>query len=216
MSLPNPLDTDDDTALAEIGGDLQAALARYMKSTLGEWKTLLADVEKRYEVARWRAEEGERDKIAGMLEYTRYAVSAFERMATEGPPKQNHLTPADFSWNDVTAVWRHDEVAGRALWERIQQTACDELRAGKAGAFVIEGFAERPMARAEYLAVWLALADGLRPANGTERLLVDGMAQALMLQRRWLDRMVKTESLHAMRQERATRGRNDYEPPRLS
>jgi hypothetical protein len=126
------------------------------------------------------------------------------------------MTPADFSWTDVSAAWNHDESAGRALWERIKQTACDELREGKAGAFAIEGYDERPMARAEYLAVWLALGDGLRPANGAERLLIDGMTQALMMQRRWLNRMVKTESLHAMRQERAVRGRNDYEPPRLS
>src|ERR687889_1507263 len=117
MSLPKPINADvdpnpmeqsaGDTALAEIGGDLQAALARYMNSTLGEWRTLLADVEKRYEVARWRSEEEERDNIKGMLEYTRFAVNAFERMATEAPPKQDHLTPADFSWYDVSAAWAH-------------------------------------------------------------------------------------------------------------
>jgi hypothetical protein len=67
------------------------------------------------------------------------------------------------------------------------------------------------MRRAEYLAVWLALADGLRPTNGAERLLIDGMAQALMLQRHWLKRMVQTESLSDMRRGR----RDEYELPRL-
>jgi hypothetical protein len=222
MSLPKPVDEDvrpapteekpSDAAIAEIGGDLQAALARYMGSTLGEWRTLLANIEQQYEVARWRP-EGERENITALLEYTRFAVNAFERMTTEGPPKQDHLTPADFSWTDVSAVWRHDEATGRALWERIKQAAREELREGKAGAFAIEGYDERPMARAEYLAVWLALADGLRPANGAERLLIDGMAQALMMQRHWLKRMVQTESLDTSRR---GRGRDDYEPPRLS
>ena len=70
------------------------------------------------------------------------------------------------------------------------------------------------MRRAEYLAVWLALADGLRPANGVERLLIDGMAQALMMQRHWLTRMVQTESLDTIRRGRDRR--DGYEPPRLS
>src|SRR5918995_2112284 len=224
MSRPKPVTQDADTdplqetagnALAEIGGDLQAALARYMQGTTGEWRALLTDLEGRYEEARWRSEEGERENIKGLLEYTRYAVTAFERMATEGPPKQDHLTPADVSWNDISAEWNHDEAAGRALWERIKQTAGDELREGKAGAFAIEGYDERPMRRAEYLAVWLALADGLRPANGTEGLLIDGMAQALIMQRHWLKRMVQTESLDTIRRgERAYR--DGYAPTRLS
>jgi hypothetical protein len=210
-----PEKTTNDAALAEIGGDLQAALARYMRSSISEWRTVLADVEKRYETARWRESEGERENIAGMLEFTRFAVNTFERMATEAPPKHDHLTPTDFSWHHITAEWQYDEGAGRALWERIKQTARDELREGKAGAAAIEGYEERPMIRAEYLAVWLALADGLRPANGAERLLIDGMAQALMMQRHWLQRMVQTESLDTIR-----RGENAYRdghaPPRLS
>jgi hypothetical protein len=222
MSRPQPVTEDAATdplqesagnALAEIGGDLQAALARYMQSTTGEWRSLLTDLEGRYDVARWRSEERERENIKGLLEYTRYALRGFERMATEGPPTQDHLTPADFSWIHVSEVWGHDEAAGRALWERIKQTARDELQEGKAGAFAIEGHDERPMRRAEYLAVWLALADGLRPANGAERLLIDGMAQALMMQRHWLQRMVQTESLDTIRRGRGPR--DGYEPPRL-
>jgi hypothetical protein len=223
MSLPKPVaevvDSDSkgenvsDSALAEIGGDLQAALARYMTGTLGEWRALLATIEKQYEAARWKPED-ERERIASMLEYTRFAVQAFERLATEGPPPQDHLTPADFTWHDVSAAWGHDEAAGRALWERIKQTARDELREGRAGAIAIERYDERPMARAEYLAVWLALADGLRPANGAERLLIDGMAQALVMQRHWLQRMVQTEARDTIRR---GRGPHDgFEPPRLS
>jgi hypothetical protein len=200
-------------ALAEIGGDLQAGLARYMSSTLGEWRAVLADLEERYSAARWKPED-EREHIQRMLEYTRFAVTAFERMAAEGPPKKDHLTPADFSWHDITAEWQHDKDAGIALWERIKKTARDELREGKAGANAIESYDERPMRRAEYLAVWMALADGLRPTNGAERLLIDGMAQALMMQRHWLQRMVQTESRDTIRRGRGSR--DGYEPPRLS
>jgi hypothetical protein len=214
MSSPEPArERGRDRALAEIGGELQAALTRYMTGTLGEWRSLLDDLEKRYEVARWRSPEGERENMAGLLEYTRFAVRAFERLATEGPPVQDHLTPADFSWHDVAALAQHDEAAGRALWERIKQTARDELYEGKAGAFAIEGHHGRPMARAEYLAVWVALADGLRPANGAERLLIDGMAQALIMQRRWLQQMVQIESRDTIR--RGSSRRDDHEPPRL-
>jgi hypothetical protein len=222
MSLPKPVTGDagsgrredqaGEMALAEIGGDLQAALARYMSSTLGEWRAVLADLEERYSAARWKPEE-EREHIQRMLEYTRFAVTAFERMATEGPPKKDHLTPADFSWHDITEEWRHDAHAGVALWEGIKQTARDELREGRTGANAIKSNDDRPMARAEYLAVWMELADGLRPTNGAERLLIDGMAQALMMQRHWLQRMVQTEARDMIRR---GRGPHDgFEPPRL-
>ncbi len=204
-----------DTALAEVGGDLQAALARYMGGTVREWRALLADAEKKYAAAAWKP-EGEREQIKGLLDYTRWALDAFERMGSGGPPMHDHLTPADFSWHDVTAEWRRDGAAGVALWERIKQTARAELREGKAGAVAVEGYQERPMVRAEYMAVWLALADGLKPANGTERLLIDGMAQALTMHRRWLHRMAQTDSLDAIRLERDARARGEYQPPRLS
>ena len=213
MSLPQPhREESRERALVEIGGALQAALSRYMTGTLGEWQTLLTDLEKQYNAARWKP-EGERENLAGLLEYTRFAVRAFERLATEGPSKQDHLTPADFSWHDVAGLAQHDEAAGRALWERIKQTARDELYEGKAGAFAIEGHHGRPMARAEYLAVWVALADGLRPANGMERLLIDGMAQALIMQRHWLQQMVQIEARDATR--RGPSRRDEPEPPRL-
>jgi hypothetical protein len=100
--------------------------------------------------------------------------------------------------------------------DRIKGAARDELATGRAGAAAIEGYHPRPMERAEYMAVAAELADGLRPANGTERLLVDGMAQALVLHRRWLHKFAETESLGATRQERDIRTRGEWQPPRLS
>ncbi len=213
-SVPVPVPADD-AALAEVGGDLQAALADYMSFTVAQWRLVLADVSKQYEAARWKP-EGERERVKELLDFTRDTVNALERLGTDDRSSIDHLTPADLSWHDVMAVWRRDEESGRALWETIKQTARDELNVGKAGSMAVEGYHERPMRRAEYLAVWVALADGLRPASGAERLLIDGMAQALIMHRHWLHRMVQLDSIDESRLQRAERGRDRYELPRLS
>ncbi len=204
-----------DTTVAEVGSDLQAALADYMNFTVTQWRSVLADVSKQYEAARWKP-EGERERVKELLDFTRDTVNALERLGTDDRSSIDHLTPADLSWYDVMAVWGRDEEAGRALWERIKETARDELNVGKAGAAAVEGYHERPMRRAEYLAVWVALADGLKPANGAERLLVDNMAQALIMHRHWLHRMVLLDEIDDGRLQRASSGRDRYEPPRLS
>ncbi len=203
-----------DTALAEVGGDLQGALNRFIGSTVREWRRLLADAEKRHAAAAWKP-AGERDAAAGNLEFTRSMLRAFERLGTDGPPNHDHLTPADFSWHDVTAEWRRDEAAGRALMDRIKGTARDELAAGRTAAAAIEGFHPRPMERAEYLAVAAELADGLKPANGTERLLIDGMTQALVLHRRWLHKMAFSDSMETYNLEKDARTRGEWLPPRI-
>ena len=204
-----------DTMRAEVGGDLQAALTRYMGTSVNEWRLLLADVVKQYDAARWKP-EAERERVKELLDFTRQAVDSFGRLAEQGPGHIEHLTPADYSWHDVMAVWGQDEAAGQALWEKIKQSARNELAVGKTGASAIESHYARPMRRAEYLAVWVALADGLKPANDTERLLLDNMAQALMLHRHWLHRMVQLDELDEGRLKRSTSGRERYEAPRLS
>ncbi|MDQ3695599.1 MAG: hypothetical protein M3464_18570 [Chloroflexota bacterium] len=213
-SVPVPAKAGD-TAVAEVGSDLQATLVGYMDFTVTQWRLVLADVSKQYEAARWKP-EGERERIKELLDFTRQSVDALERVGTDGPGYIEHLALADYSWHNVMDVWSHDEQAGRALWERIRQTARDELAVGKTGAEAVEGYHERPMRRAEYLAVWVALADGLKPANGAERLLIDGMAQALIMHRHWLHRMVQLDSIDEGRLKRAASGRERYEPPRLS
>ena len=210
---PAPAESAAD-ALAEVGGDLQASLARYMGSTVREWRLLLADAEKKHAAATWKP-EGERDAAAGLLEFTRSMLGAFERLGTGGPPKHDHLTPADFSWHDVTAEWGRDEAAGRALMDRIKGAARDELATGRTAAAAIEGYHPRPMERAEYLAVAAELADGLKPANGTERLLLDGMTQALVLHRRWLHKMAFSDSMETYNLEKDARTRGEWLPPRI-
>lgn len=202
-------------ALAEFGRDMEAGLAGYMDGTVREWRELLAALQTRYDRAAWKP-EGERQQIAGLLDFTRWSLDAFERMGREGPPPQEHLTPADFAWHDVAARLRQDEADGLALIGRIKAAAREELAAARPAAVAVEGRDPRPMDRAEFMAVREALADGLRPANGAEWLLIDAMTQALVLHRRWLGRMTLTDSLEAVRFDRNARLRGEYEPPRLS
>lgn len=210
--VPKPV---SDTVRTEVGDNLHVALASYMNFTVTQWRGLLADVMKQYDAARWKP-EAERERVKDLLDFTRDTINSLERIGKDGPGYLDHLSPADYTWHNVMDVWGHDEAAGRALWERLKQTATDELRTGKAGASAVEGYHERPMRRAEFLAVWVALADGLKPASETERLLIDNMAQALIMHRHWLHRMVRLDSIDESRLERAERGRDPYQLPRLS
>lgn len=212
---PVPAPDEDRRLLAEIGGAVQATIHRHLAGATGEWRQLLRDLEGKYEVAKWR-DVGDREHLKELLDFTRHAVSGLDRIAEHGPPKHDHLTPHDFSWYDVTGELERDEGAGRELWGRIKRAARDELRAGAVASRAVEGYHGRPMERAEYIALWVALADGLKPADGAERLLIDNMAQALILHRRWLRRMVEYDSLEATRLDKSARESGSYQPPRLS
>lgn len=211
MSLPAPGDNAD--VAAEVGGDLHRSLNRFMEHAVREWRVALANVEQQQQ---GYAPSGQRDDLAGLREFTRSAIDAFERMGREGVGSTDHLTPAEFDWHLLSAAWTSDEAGGGALWERVKQAARDELAVGKTGATAVEGYQARPFERAAYLAVWAALADGLRPRNGMERLLIDGMAEAWVMHLRWLTRHAQTDSLESYRIERDARQRGEWQPPRMS
>jgi len=211
MSLPVP--ADDAEGVAEVGDALRLALARFMDHAVGEWRTMLAELERR---PRPWVQPGGRDDAAGLIEFTRAALGVFERMGREGAGKTDHLAPADLGWHHVSAEWARDGAAGQAMWEGIKRAAREELAAGKAGAEAVEGYQSRPVERAQYLAVRAALAEGLGPRNGAEWLLVDGMAGAWTMHLRWLAKHAKTESLDARRVEQDTRRDGDWQPPRLN
>ena len=212
MSLPVPADDEGADVAHEVGGDLRRALGRFMDHAVREWRSALAAVEKKHA---GYVPPGERDDLAGLREFTRYAVDAFERIGREGAGLIDHLAPDELSWHDVSAEWARDEAAGRALWEGIKRAARDELDRGKTAAEAVEGYQARPFERAAFLAVRDALADGLQPRNGMERLLIDGMAQAWAMHLRWLARHAQTDSLDALPGERHGRD-GEWRPPRLS
>jgi hypothetical protein len=217
MSVPQPV-TDDAGPVsagdhpAEIAGELHRSLAGYMEWVVTEWRRTLAQVEKKQA---GYVPPGERDDLAALREHTRFALDAFERIR-EHPARLDHLAPADFDWRHLAAEVTRDEAAGLALWKRICDAAREELERGMLRGQALEGYHARPYERATYLVIREALADGLQPRNGMERLLVDGMAEAWALHLRWLGRHSETDSVEAMRVERDVRQRGAWEPPRLS
>ncbi|MDP9365459.1 MAG: hypothetical protein M3Q10_14750 [Chloroflexota bacterium] len=213
MSLPAHANDDENTDVAaEVGGDLHRALGRYMDHAVRKWRTALADVERKH---RGYAPPGERDDLAGLREFTRSAVDAFERIGQDGAGLIDHLAPDELGWFDLSTEWARDGAAGQELWERVKRAARDELVCGKTGAEAVEGHHGRPFARAQFLAVRAALADGLRPGNGLEGVLVDGMAQAWVMHLRWLHRHAQTDSMESYRLERDERQRGEWLPPRV-
>jgi hypothetical protein len=214
MSLPTPHEkTPDPDAVAEIEGELRRTLNDSAQWAVREWRRMLAAVEKKHA---GYVPPAERDDVAGLLDLLRAAIATFERMGRDDPARLDHLTPADLSWHDITGEIARDEAAGRALWRKVRQTARAELAVGEMAGQAVEGYHPRPYERAAFLAVREAIADGLRPRNGMEWLLIDGMAQAWTMHLRWLGKHVKAESLDAIHVERDIRQREGWQPPRLS
>lgn len=206
----NPPATDP--AEAEIGRDLHRALGRFMDWAVREWRTALAEVERKQ---RGYVPAGERDDLAAMREFMQHAIATFEGIGRDPRPRLDDLPVDRLSWHDVMGEMKRDREAGLALWGKVKGQARDELAIGKAGADAIEGYDAGPWERAQYVAVRSAIADGLQPRNGLEWLLIDGMAQAVTMQARWLRKHARTESLDAAAIERDTRRSGEWQPPRL-
>jgi hypothetical protein len=213
MNLPKPVTTEANLEpVVEIAGEVQRTLARSMDGVVREWRLLLAQLE---EKQAGYVPPGERDDLASMREYTRVAIDSFERIRRD-PINLDHLTPAEYSWHDITVETRRDAPAGWALWHHVRQAARDELAGGVIAGQAIEGYHALPYERAAFLAIREALADGLQPRNGMEWLLIDGMAQAWTLHLRWLDQHTNMDSVGAATGDRGTRQRDGWDPPRLS
>ena len=105
MSLPAPINDDAGDLAAEVGADLRRALARHMDHVLRGWRTMLAHVE---EKQRGYVPPGERDDLASLRDFTRYAIDAFERLGREGAGRLDHPAPEDLDWHQLLAEWRRD------------------------------------------------------------------------------------------------------------
>jgi hypothetical protein len=213
MNLPKPITEETDFhPTVEIAADVQRSLVHLMDGVVREWRALLVELEKKQA---GYVPPGERDDLASLREYTRAAIDSFERIGRD-PIRLDHMTPAEYSWYDITSEIRRDAAEGWAVWHRVRQTARDDLASGLIASTAIEGYHARPYERATFLAVREALADGLQPRNGMERILIDGMAQAWTLHLRWLDKHTNMDSMDAIRNERDMRHRDGWQPPRLS
>jgi hypothetical protein len=164
MSLPKPVTTEASSdAAVEIAGDVQRTLAHYMDWAVREWRSLLAELEKKH--AGYVA-PGERDNLAQLREFTRSAIDSFERIGQGDPVWLEHQTPAEYSWHDVTHEMARDEAAGWALWATVKQTARDELASGAMASRAVEGYHAHPYERATFLAVRGHLPMGFNPGTG--------------------------------------------------
>lgn len=214
MTVPalRPADSDPDQSAA-IAGELHRSLVSYAEWAVREWRTLLAELEKKQA---GYVPADKRDDLAQLRDLTRSAIDAMERIGQDSPGWLDHRQPADLSWRDITAEWTRDEAAGRALWGRVGHAAREELATGALAAHAVEGYQPRPMERAHFLVIREALADGLQPRNRMEWLLIDGMAQAWTMYLRWLHQFAQTDSVAAIRAGSPSRQRDEWEPPRLS
>lgn len=203
----------DGPPLDETSPDLQRALTRYMDGAVREWQAQLEAVAARHEKARWGSEQG-RQETSQLLDFMRWAVEGFARIGADPAPDGEFLNPEDYTWINIADAAGRDESAGRRLWGNVKRAAAEDLKSGRAGAIAVEGPFARPLERAEYLAVWAALADGLQPRNGLDRLLIDGMAQAWVMHRRWLNKHVLRDSLDTRAIERDERQRGNWETQR--
>lgn len=193
-----------------IARDMHHAIAAYGQRTLSEWRQAIDELEQR---CRNTPASSDRDELRLMTEALRFAVKTFEQALVA--PLQDRA-PDAVSWLDVTTELARDERAGWELWAQVKAAAADELACGKTGAEVIEGYSASPWERAQHLALRNALADGLQPRNGLEWTLIDGMTQALTMQRYWLHKHALTESLDAQRVHHDTDKLQAWQPPRIS
>jgi hypothetical protein len=112
---------------------------------------------------------------------------------------QTHLTdeerilrapPDQVRWHDLDTLARHDPELSRQRWEEVKEAAREELQGGHRAALAMAAIWGSCWQRARFLAVRAALADGLRPRNGLEWLLIDQMTQAHTLQLLWQENLV--------------------------
>src|SRR5215212_1430314 len=210
VQVPDPAPVADPTA--EIGADLHRTLSRYTDWAVRTWRETLADIEQQQA---GYVPPSERDDLAALRSNLRAAVDALASVGKERSPFLDDRAAADVSWYDLTDEMTRDHDAGMALWGRAKQAATNELAVGHTGAVAVEPYHAGPWQRAQFFAVRAALADGLQPRNGMERLLLDGMAQAWTMHLHWVGKHAKTESLDAWRVERDSRERGEWQPPRL-
>jgi hypothetical protein len=85
--------------------------------------------------------------------------------------------PVDqLSWYALQSVMERDPALALAGWERIKQTACEELTGGHRAAAVFD-FDGEPWDRAQFLAIRASFREQWQPQGGVEDALIDGMAQ---------------------------------------
>jgi hypothetical protein len=97
--------------------------------------------------------------------------------------------PDQLSWSQLDTLAERDPELARRLWEEVKREAREELQSGHRAALAMGYLVGDCWPRAQFLAVRAALAEGLRPRNGLEWLLIDTMAQAQTLLLLWQENL---------------------------
>jgi hypothetical protein len=143
------------------------------------------------------------------------------RRAAEAPPAEcleRILSgpPDQVNWFDLDSVAQEDPEKALARWEEVKQAARQEVRSGHRAARALEGYGGGCWPRAGFLAVRAELTEAVGPRSALEQLLVDQMGQWQTLLWNWQEVVATLTMLASDRSERAAKGRENLETPRLS
>ncbi len=94
------------------------------------------------------------------------------------------LHPEKVDWSHLSAIAEVDVNDSLELWERLRETADDELESGKRAAAIV-GSRKEPYALAQFLAIRNSFADQWQPNGGIESAMIDMMTIAFSLQMYW-------------------------------
>ena len=94
------------------------------------------------------------------------------------------LHPEKVNWSHLAAIAEVDVEDSMQLWERLRETAEDELESGKRAAAIV-GERQEPYVLAQFLAIRNSFADQWQPNGGIESAMIDMMTIAFSLQMYW-------------------------------
>jgi len=94
------------------------------------------------------------------------------------------LHPEKVDWSHLSAIAEVDVNDSLELWERLRETADDELESGKRAAAIV-GSRKEPYVLAQFLAIRNSFADQWQPNGGIESAMIDMMTIAFSLQMYW-------------------------------
>jgi hypothetical protein len=162
------------------------------------------------------------DHYARMVEFSRRELGLtpedaekHARETTEWDIQRVTAAPVDhLTWFSLQSVMDHDPTLGLAGWERIKQSAWDELQTGHRAASVFD-WDSGPWDRAQFLAIRAAFREEWQPRGGIEDALIDIMAQCHSEWLAWMHQHFISASTEAKVQAYQLKKDGRWETPRV-
>ena len=118
-------------------------------------------------------------------------------------------------WLLLDRLTEHDPALADVTWQRILDTARDELGSGHRAARALEWQGD-PWQRAQFLALRDGFVEEYQSRGGIEERLVDAAAQAFGEYLNWLTVLHLRTTVEVRREEWQASQRRNWEPPRVS